>query len=93
MGYYTNNSPTSFNGAYFEGTVSIWSQYVMWFRFHDDGSNRTLWWSPDGIHWVQVSSVGNTSFVSPNMAGFGINAMTAGQTTAAKFVDWSLTTP
>ena len=91
LGYYKNNSPSSFNNSYVEHGVSMWLQNIMWLGFQDDGTNRKNLWSADGINWEVTASVSNTDFITPELCGIHVNAMISGVATAANFVHFSIT--
>jgi hypothetical protein len=45
----------------------------MWFRIHDDGSNRTWHASADGTNFIQLASQTNTDFCTPDKVGYFLN--------------------
>lgn len=42
-----------------------------WMRLSDDGTDRKVWWSPDGFLWVELFSELRTTFLTPDQVGFG----------------------
>ena len=57
--YNSNNYPTLSAGA------------MLWYQLTDDGSNRTVSVSNDGLNWVLIHSVGRTDFVTGDQIVFG----------------------
>ena len=69
------NSPTSFNSTY----VSFAStQSLVWLRCQDNGTNRIVSCSLDGLTWVVLSTVGRTDFMTANEIGFYVNTQNNG---------------
>jgi hypothetical protein len=72
---YKMNSPTSYAGAtYFALNMyevsSCWGGGVQWLQLGDDGANRTVSVSVDGVHFLQLHSVGRTDFLTADEIGF-----------------------
>lgn len=66
------NSPTSFGGS--SGTLTNWiNAGVQWMRLKDDGTNRMMYVSADGINWVQTHSISRTTTFTPVEVGFFLN--------------------
>lgn len=66
------NSPTSFSANY-TALDAFWAP-LMWYRLQDNGTNRILSYSLDGIHFITFHTVGRTDFLTANEVGFGVNA-------------------
>lgn len=73
---YKFNNETSFNSVPLEVSLQdvmhLTGQFV-WLRYRDDGTNRLLDTSNDGINWFTVYSEGRTVFCTANQYGYGIN--------------------
>jgi len=74
------NSPSSYAADYTladtNGRVAM--PGVVWIRIADDGTNRTLWTSADGVNFVQFgSNVGRTDFLTADEVGFYIDPLDA----------------
>lgn len=49
------------------------SPVPLWMRIADDGTDRKCSLSPDGRNWLEVHSVGRTSFLTADEVGFCVN--------------------
>jgi hypothetical protein len=60
----------------FSSTLLTWSPVVVpaliWMKLQDDGTNRITSWSPDGLHWTVVHTVGRTSFMTADQVGIAV---------------------
>lgn len=61
---YNWNSPTSFSSNVLARTTLLFLGTYLWMRVEDDNTNLLFSVSSDGIEWVQIASVGRTSFMS-----------------------------
>ena len=43
---------------------------IYWLRIADNSTNRICSWSPDGLTWIQVHSVGRTDYLTADEVGF-----------------------
>jgi hypothetical protein len=79
--FYRFNSPNSFSSA-------PWSQAIpvapRWLRLSDDGTNRKIYYSLDGIHWIEMFSESRTNFITPDEVGFALNGQDSGATGEGK---------
>lgn len=69
-------SPTAYSAEY--GSAVVLSQIPggrmpNWFRFREDGTNRYLEYSLDGVDWMTHSSASRTDFITPDRVGWGFN--------------------
>jgi hypothetical protein len=46
---------------------------VYWIRIADNGTNRIISWSVNGLHFTQVHSVSRTDFITADEVGFFIS--------------------
>lgn len=72
-------NPTTLSADYTVTTSqALTAQTVIWMRLEDDGTNRKLWYSPDGNEWLQFgNSVGRTDFLTADEVGFFIDPYNA----------------
>jgi hypothetical protein len=45
----------------------------LWIRIADNGTNRIVSWSPDGLTWTDLHTVGRTDFLTADQVGFYAN--------------------
>ncbi len=70
------SSPSAFSATYTELTVG--TPGPLWFfQLSDNGTNRICRYSFDGLHWLQLHSIGRTDYLTADEVGFGINMNTA----------------
>jgi hypothetical protein len=74
------NSPTSFNSTpagnlLFADLHSVAG--LAWVRLGDDGTNRTVEVSSDGLHWFTRATTARTSFLTANQVGFFVRVQSA----------------
>jgi hypothetical protein len=62
-----------------------------WLRISDDGTNRTSYFSRDGLNFVQTSSVTHTDFITPNRVGFCFAATNATYPLKSNLISWKQT--
>jgi hypothetical protein len=65
------NSESSYNNNY---GLYITDFTPRWFRIQDNGTDRICSISNDGRAFVEVYRVGRTDFLTPNQAGFAVDA-------------------
>lgn len=61
---------------------------LRWLRIADDGVNRIVSYSPDGIEWVDFNSVARTNFLTADQVCFFVNANDAAVATSARLLSW-----
>ena len=61
---YNWNSETSLASSY--GGTTAASPSTIWLRIKDDGTNRIIYQSGNGVFWTQVSSTTRTDFITPD---------------------------
>lgn len=67
LNVYKWTSPTVFSAVY----VSLnWWQHRVWVKLEDDGTNRKVHISTDGLYFTQIHTVGRTDFLTANQVGF-----------------------
>ncbi len=66
-----------------------------WLRIQDDGANRIMSFSADGLSWNVFFTIGRTNFLTANQVGFFImtTAGTTGMDPIGTFLSWLETTP
>jgi len=81
-----NNSDAQFTGFYltnettYAGTTQLnTNQYtgntvVRWLRMGDNGTNRTYDMGPDGVHWTNLLTESDTTFLTANQVMFYVNS-------------------
>jgi hypothetical protein len=67
LNVYKWSGPTAVSAVY----VSLnWWQHGVWFKLEDDGSNRKVHISTDGLYFTQIHTVGRTDFLTADQVGF-----------------------
>ena len=79
------NSPTSFNSNYIGLTFQ---QGLTWLKCQDNGTNRIVSYSADGVTWIVVYTIGRTDFLTGNEVGFYVNTQNVGYGSVGSFVHW-----
>lgn len=74
-GKYTN--ATTYSANYTTAQVGAPSCQTMWLQIADNGTNRICSWSPNGLDWVAIHTVGRTDFLTADQYGFAANAVNA----------------
>jgi hypothetical protein len=64
---------------------------MSWLRFADDNTNRIVSYSMDGQHFIQLFSVGRTSFLTADEVGFGVYETTNGAKVGMTLLSWKET--
>lgn len=83
------NSVTSFNAAYIDAPIRALGGGLLYLRFVDDGTNRAVYFSHDGITFILVKgAVGRTDFCTPDKFGWGININNATYGGGITLVSW-----
>lgn len=65
-----------------------------WWRIRDDGTNRILYVSPDGLNWLQIHSIGRTDFLTANQIGIAAgnqNVATPNFGPIIRLLSWEVT--
>lgn len=92
------NSATSFNSDTKNEPMQT-TPPICWLKIHDDGTNRTYWFSVDPLNagWTQIASEGNTTFLTPTVAGIITNVYNSASGSANfigdAVVSFSITSP
>jgi hypothetical protein len=81
------NSPTSFNANYAQATIDD-QPSVVWFRIQDDGANRIVSYSRDGVSWKVTHTIGRTDFLTADEVGFFGNAVNATYSVEIWLIHW-----
>jgi hypothetical protein len=81
------NSPTSYNANHLVWSPSVRGR-IVWLQIEDDGVNRITRWSPDGLHWIAITSQSRTNWLTPDQIGFYAESVSAAWAAAAKLVHW-----
>jgi hypothetical protein len=61
---------------------------VHWVRLGDNGTNRTVAISGNGLDWTQTFSVGRTDFHTPNSVGWFVNTQNVYWPGSMRLVSW-----
>lgn len=64
-------NPTTFSADYASISTSLVGYMPQWLRIVDDGTNRILKISSDGLDWYTLHTVGRTDFITPDQIGWG----------------------
>ena len=81
------NSPTSASSGIYADIQ--YRRDVYWAKTVVDGTNRTQWYSNDGVNYIAGSVVSKTSFVTPNQNGFAINVSNASYGGSVWLLHWT----
>jgi len=79
-------SPTNDAANYVSTTVPL--AYPRFFRIGDDGTNRTIWYSHDGIHWLLYHSVARADYLTPDEVFWAVDSRVATQITGCTLLSW-----
>jgi hypothetical protein len=88
------NSATSYNSYYDfkhnNNKVALGGLYagVHWARLTDDGTNRRLALSSNGLDWSEILSVVRTDWHTPDRVGFFINSTTTSWAGSLRLLSW-----
>ena len=61
---------------------------ILWLKLEDDNTNRKLSWSADGVNFMEIYSVGRTSFLTPDQVGFYVGDTTNTYVPAVTVLSW-----
>jgi hypothetical protein len=62
---------------------------ILWLREADNGTNRTYGWSYDGVNFIQLTQISDTSFLTPTKIGVCTAADTDTNGAYMTVVSWS----
>jgi hypothetical protein len=88
---YRWNSISSFNSDYNAVPVPALGARPCWLQFRDDGTNRNLEYSLNGIDFITQYTIGRTDFITPDRAAWG--GLTGGAKEFCRLWSWNITTP
>jgi hypothetical protein len=75
MGAFTWTNVTTNAGSVFsQANEKQWEYVPLFWRIHDDGTNRTYSMSVDGVNFATYGTTTNTSYIAANQVGFGMTA-------------------
>jgi hypothetical protein len=84
------SSPTVGIATYTSQTLALLPGGLpKWLRIHDDGTNRIMEHSYNGLDWTLHYSIGRTDFVTPDQIGWGAHS-SGGQTNLARLRSFSV---
>jgi len=84
---YTNE--TTWSALYLNaGLLETFSEGLMFWRIADDGVNRILSWSSDGIRFNPVHTVARADFLVADEVGFFVNAANAANPIGLQLLSW-----
>lgn len=66
---------------------------LQWFRITDDGTNRILSISSDGLNWLVQHTIGRTDYLTANQVGFYVskqNLATPNFSVISRLVSWAV---
>lgn len=83
------DSPTTFSADYVSA-LALPARGPVYLRLADNGTNRTVAWSADGVSYETVHTVGRTDFLTANQVGFCVNSENSGSTyrAAMRLLSW-----
>jgi hypothetical protein len=82
------NTATTWSGTTYFSHCVVNRSDIVWFRAIDNGTNRLVCWSPSGLAWQQIHSVGRTDFMTADQVGFYANALSATWLVGIRVVSW-----
>jgi len=85
-------SPSNFSASYFEAYVPYLGHPV-WLRIKDDGTNRTLHYSMDGLNFEQIHSAGRTDWITPDRIGYFVDCNSTNVAVGMTLLSWEITQP
>lgn len=70
--------------------LSDWipAEWYRWLRIADDGTNRIVSISRDGLHWLQLHSVGRTDYLTADQVGFAAESRNGSWPAALAVLSW-----
>lgn len=83
------NSATSYSANYVNPNLERPCGGPMWIRCTDNGTNRLVSISYDGIHWLQVHTIGRTDFLTADEVGFFVNVNNATYSHSMWLLHWA----
>jgi hypothetical protein len=87
--YFKMTNPTTFSAAYFVQSWEIASA-LTWLRLSDDGTNRKVSLSADGVNWVLLNTIARTDFLTPNQVGIFIDTHDGTFPAQITLVSWAV---
>lgn len=85
-------NPTTFSADYLTlgvPTIPVIGP-VVWVRLTDDGTNRKIAYSVDGVTFSEIHSVGNTDFITADQVGIYINTYQGVDVGVSTVANWLL---
>jgi hypothetical protein len=61
---------------------------LVYMKCTDNGTNRIVYTSSDGLNWIQIHSVGRTDFLTADEVGFGLDVSNTTYPAAMTLVHW-----
>ncbi len=68
-----SNSNTYVSDDYSAPNLAL-NNHMQWYRISDDGTNRTMGISRDGVNFITCFSIPSNTYLTPNRVGFFLNA-------------------
>lgn len=76
------NDVNTFNSSLFSHDFYDVNDNVQWIRFSDDGINRSFQISRDGINFIEIYNMANSTFLTTSRVGIVMDPFTADQYTS-----------
>jgi hypothetical protein len=72
------------------GNNMHFSSNLIWVKYEDDGTNRKISFSVDGCSWLQMASLSNTDYLTPDQIGIFAHNESAGTeaSNGCTFLHW-----
>jgi hypothetical protein len=87
----TNSQKTDSTPKAFANYVSVTARsFFGWIKFEDDGANRSISLSIDGLNWVLFHSVGRTDYITPDQIGWGFGPRNANWSAGLLLASWKV---
>jgi hypothetical protein len=62
-----------------------------WIRLRDDGTNRHIDFSPNGLNWLNFHTVARTTFLTPDQIALTVRPNTSNHLAALLLMSWEVT--
>jgi hypothetical protein len=85
------DSPSTYNSGYLSVNWNNLGSPCVWLRLEDDGVDRIMSWSLNGVYWTEHHSVGRTDFLTADEIFMYVDSNHATYPASCLFLSWKLT--
>jgi len=75
-------------GANYADIIPYFAGGIIWLRIADNGTNRIVSFSLNGVNFIQIHSVGRTDFMTADEVGFCVNSQNATYAAGMTLLSW-----